>query len=253
LFVAALTDDSAWNVQANFIEHVGTKLSQFETCPVDKRETHSIVESWARSAWDVHQKTNLQHSPIFDLESRDCVTSRDLMCVYVDRPSWPDKRRQFQRGGLVGLTTFGFIQICNLLNAASTIESTNVNWCRNEGGVTLRPSSCALKAEINRSKVSNKSISPVQSECDVEAFGTKRAKEDGARRQAHAFEQNNLLLIDVTRHIQRPTSKNIRSRGSSQTVHSNACALNKLTSTGGVSQEELDGLNELANAIAGSL
>ena len=250
LFVAALTDDDeAWKIQTDFIHHVGNFLSQFETCPVDKKETNSKIEAWVRSVWDVHQKTLLQ-SPISDLESRGLVTARDLMPVFVDRPSWPDKRRQHQRGGLVGLSMFGFIQICTLLNAASTIESTNVNYVRNEGGVTLRPSSCALKAEINGSKVSNKSISPVQSECDVEAFGTKKAKGDGARRQAHSFEQNNLLLVDITRYISAPLVSSIFSRGSSKSVHSNIRALNKLAAAGNVSEEELNGLREIQIAAS---
>lgn len=248
LFVAALTDDDeAWKIQTDVIRHVGGHISQFETCPVDKKETHSIIEAWARSVFDIHQKTTLQ-SPISDLGSRELVTARDLMPVFVDRPSWPDKRRQHQRGALLGIPMFGFIQVCTLLNAASTIDSTKVNWCRNEGGVSLRPSSCALKAEINGSKVSNKSISPVQSECDVEAFGTKKAKEDGARRQAYASEQNNLLLVEVTRHIQSPTLSSIRGRGNSQTVHSHVRALNKLAAAGNVSEEEVRGLCEIANA-----
>ena len=250
LFIGALTDDDdAWKIQTDFINHVGGVLSEFETFPVDKKETHSIIEKWARSVWDVHQKTSLE-SPIFDLASRELVTARDLMSVFVDRPSWPDKRRQNQRGGLVGISMFGFVQVCTLLNAASTIESTRVNYCRNEGGVTLRPSSCALKAVINKSKVSNKSISPVQSECDVEAFGTKKAKEDGARRQSIAFEQNNLLLVDITRYISAPSSASLRARGSCQTVHSNIRALNRLAAAGNVSEEEATGLRKIQIAAS---
>lgn len=253
-FVGALTDNEVvWSRQTAFIECVGKQLSDFDACPVDKTQIHGIIEDWCRSVWDMHQNTELDASPVFDLPSRDHVVARDLMVVYIDRPSFPDPRRQKQRGGLVGLPMFGFIQICTLLNAASTVTGTKVNWFRNEGGVTLRPSGFALKGEMNGQVVSNKSISPVQSECDVEAFGTKTAKEDGARRQAAAFEANNLLLIHVTRHVHPPLPPQLRVRGASVNVNENLKNLNAMAASGHTSTEELEGIEAVENACKSGL
>ena len=99
--------------------------------------------------------------------------------------------------------------------------------------------------------VSNKSISPVQSENDTEAYGTPTAKKQGAERQKRAFEANNMLLLNVTRHISRPLPKSILSRGSRETLQQNVHRVNTFSASGQISSEELEGLRCLAEAAEG--
>ena len=251
-FVFAITQDVVWARQAEFIACICALGGNYTTVLIeDRREVQEVLERWCKSVWHVHQALSLEESPIYSVADEAHVIARDLMPVFVDRPSWPERRRQKQRGALIGISGFGFIQICTLLNAASTIKGTRVSYARNEGGAVLRPSSFALKGEMTGENVSNKSISPVQSENDTEAYGTPTAKKQGAARQKRAFEANNILLLNVTRHVSPPLPKSIRIRGSRERLQENIHRINSFSASGQISSEELQGLHKLAEAAEG--
>ena len=248
-FVAVLTDDDElWKKQTDFITEIAEAGSTYDMNDAKMESLQAIIETWCKGVWLIHKRMMWCHSPIYTLPSAESMVARDLMPVFVDRHAWPDETRRNQRGALVGLPNFGLIQVLTLLNSAPVVPDVKVQWCRNEGGACLRPSPFALKGKISGEAVSNKSISPVQSEADVEAFGVRSAKEDGARRQQAAFEKNNLLLASATRHIVRPIDGSIRFRGDAQTYSRTVKAFNTMVSNRQVSSDEVDGENLFVEA-----
>ena len=133
-------------------------------------------------------------SPLSGRPSPFAVLGRDLLAVWVDRPSTKELNRRVQRGALIGLPNAAPQQVLMLLLGAWL--GVKVQVARNEGNMALRMSSCALK-DSEDGKLSAKSTAPVYSDCDAETFGTLAAKEVQAKRQVKAWKANNDLIFDV--------------------------------------------------------
>jgi len=76
------------------------------------------------------------------------------------------------------------------------LDGVVVNGARNEGNMSLRISSCAVKEAVS-GRLTAKSTSPVYSDSDAAAFGSLPAKELQSQRQISAWEKNNKLLFQI--------------------------------------------------------
>ena len=84
---------------------------------------------------------------------------------------------------------------------------------RNEGGLSLRVSSAADILDAKGKPRSAKSISPVQTEADESAFGTREDKILGCREQRAAWDANVAYLAPVFAEVRPPLPRERRLRG----------------------------------------
>ena len=123
-----------------------------------------------------------------------------------------DRRNIEARGCLVGLKPFQFRQVANLAMGAH-LEGASCQVSRNEGGLCLRVSSAADIVDSNGKERSAKSISPVQTEADEAAFGTREDKLIGAAKQREAWDKNVQLMTPVFTGLREPLPRERRRRG----------------------------------------
>lgn len=81
------------------------------------------------------------------------------------------------------------------------------------GGLSLRVSSAADILEASGRERTSKSISPVQTEADEAAFGTRQDKLTGCALQRQAWDDNALYLAPVFTAVSEPLPKTQRLRG----------------------------------------
>jgi len=81
------------------------------------------------------------------------------------------------------------------------------------GGLTLRVSSAADILTEKGKPRSDKSVSPVQTEADENAFGTREAKVQGAELQREAWRKNSGFSMPVFGEVRPPLPKHRRFRG----------------------------------------
>ena len=101
------------------------------------------------------------------------------------------------------------------------IDAVLCQVARNEGGLSLRVSSAADILDAAGKLRSDKSISPVQTESDESAFGTREDKIVGCRDQRAAWDANVCYLAPIFGEVRPPLPRERRLRG----VHGRAFAM----------------------------
>ena len=168
------------------------RVVRYDLSLAERSAVGAVVDDWIRSLWNVSRGTC--GSPFSNVPCPSAVCPLHILPVYVDRPAAAGGL--LQRGAAFSVNSIAFDQILTLLNASLVLPveaGVRVQLARNVGGLCLRPSSCALKRDDRGRLPSLKSISPIQSESDSLAFGTRAAKEDG-HRQITAWRMNNDLI-----------------------------------------------------------
>tara|TARA_Y100000768_G_scaffold280532_1_gene215502 strand:+ start:1007 stop:5650 length:4644 start_codon:yes stop_codon:yes gene_type:complete len=122
-----------------------------------------------------------------------------------------DQRNIEARACLIGLKPFQFRQVANLAMGAD-LKGVSCQVSRNEGGLCLRVSSAADIVDANGNQRSAKSISPVQTEADEAAFGTREDKLIGAAKQRDAWDKNVKLMTPIFTAIREPLPRERRRR-----------------------------------------
>ncbi len=157
------------------------------------------------------------------------------------------------RGCLVGMKPFQYRQVLNLVLGAATIharERVCIQVARNEGGLCLRVSSACDILTQDGTQRTDKAVSPVQTEADEAAFGSREDKLRGCRLQREAWDRNAELLAPVLAVCDFPLPAEQRRRGlngASQTAQKND-AVEKKNLWGHVPHRELDAQAALERA-----
>ena len=153
------------------------------------------------------------------------------------------------RGCLVGMKPFQFRQLANLMVGAH-LPKVVVQCARNEGGLTLRVSSAADIVDSDGRERSAKSISPVQTEADEAAFGSRDDKIHGCEMTRAACDRNAKFLLPLCLAVRMPLPRNIRMRsqpGTSWLLQRRATISRSAFFT---DQTEMDALTALEEACA---
>jgi hypothetical protein len=160
-------------------------------------------------------------NPASNCQTMNCVRRPTLDPVFVAVGETLDIE---PRGALVGLHPFQLRQLYALMLGARLVDAgapngrptplvKEVQVVRNEGGLMLRESSCALILQSDGSKRSDKAIAPTQTESDQAAYGSRKAKVYGASFQVEAWDANSLLVAPLCCAIEPPASREWRSMG----------------------------------------
>ena len=201
-FARRLFDDTIngpWAAIKCFLVKIRDHGCKFDNSKVELKSCADALAALAPALWRLHSEDGVTPpgawSPLSCRSKPEHVLGADLICVWVDRPNSSEKNRRRQRGALMGLSFATQQQIFSLL-AGAFLDSVVVNAARNEGNMSLRISSCAVK-EAESGRLTAKSTSPIYSDSDAAAFGSLRAKEVQSQRQIAAWEQNNQLIFQI--------------------------------------------------------
>jgi len=231
-----------WNsVKRNWDNTAAFAVSLYETATNFNNKMESfqsmaeLFETWTRGIWYVHSDDGVnppKRGPFRGRASPLHVRPQDVNAVFVDNAQAVYENSRNQRGAAFGVQMLQLNQVLHAMNAATHVMGVRVQLYRNEGCLLVRPSSYALKRNPNNERPSAKSISPVQSENDSQAFGTREAKEACSARQAKAWKMNNEIIFAFSRHFSAPLDKEILKRGSSHTSEAVRQRLAQLRSEG---------------------
>ena len=139
-----------------------------------------------------------------------------------------EKRGIEQRGALVGVKPHQLRQVCALAMGAFLPDVT-CQVARNEGGLSLRVSSAADILDDKGQPRSAKSVSPVQTEADEQAFGSREDKLRACALQRAAWDTNTELLTALFVAVREPLPAVRRLRGEAGATYAakNAAAAEK--------------------------
>jgi hypothetical protein len=170
------------------------------------------IDAATRAAWLVHSPDGRARpppgSPLADVEEPSKLSRQHVDPVFCG--SVADGVQQ--RAALVGLKPHTFRQVLAEM-MGSFIAGVDCNVAINEGGLSLRLSSDPTILDSDGKQRTEKSISPVQTEGDQSAFGTREDKIEGARRQKEAYDTNAMLLLPLFTSIDPPRSASALARG----------------------------------------
>ena len=197
-------------------EHDGRHNVSSET----RDRVRTALERAVQAAWLVHSPDGVQRPPV-ECPAHEAATPADVRRPMIDPVFVGDDRHGIDaRGCLVGLKPFQYRQICTLAMGAD-IDAVLCQVARNEGGLSLRVSSAADILDAAGKLRSDKSISPVQTESDESAFGTREDKIVGCRDQRAAWDANVCYLAPIFGEVRPPLPRERRLRG----VHGRAFAM----------------------------
>ena len=232
-----------WNLTMELAIALHTKGNGFNHSESAFSSIATIFENWTRGIWFVQSPDGISaptSGPYASRPSPNHVRSCDVNGVWVDNLQSVDENGRVQRGAIFGVQMLQLNQLLQAMSAATHVAGVKVQLFRNEGSLLVRPSSYAMKRAQNGDRPSAKSISPVQSENDTQAFGTRDSKEASSRRQALAWERNNNIIFGFTAHFTAPLSKAVLRRGSSDLLAEARTQLAELRAHGRISFGELE-------------
>jgi hypothetical protein len=169
------------------------------------------LETAVRAIWLVKSDDGLSppvNHPTSCASSPEQITRHHIDPIFIGS----EQQGLIQRGCSIGLKPHSYRQVLAEL-LGSAIEGCNCNVTINEGGLALRVSSDATILNENGKYRTEKSISPVQTEGDFAAYGSREEKIQGAVVQKHAWDVNALRCTPLYTAIEPPRSSEIRSRG----------------------------------------
>lgn len=171
------------------------------------------LEGAVKGAWLVHSPDGTTPPPD-PCPAKECASPAKVRRPHVDPlfAASPDCS-VMPRGCLVGCKPYQYRQILNLLVGAFLPSCKRVQVYRNEGGLSLRVSSAADIRTRWKAHRSDKSISPVQTEADDAAYGTREAKLLGCALQREAWNKNAELMEPLITAINPPPSAEVLTSG----------------------------------------
>ena len=180
--------------------------------PETRDRVRTALEKAVQAAWLVHSPDGVQRPPV-ECPAHEAASPSQVSRPLLDPVFVGDDRHGIDaRGCLVGLKPFQYRQVCTLAMGAH-IAGVQCQVARNEGGLSLRVSSAADILDAKGKPRSAKSISPVQTEADESAFGTREDKILGCREQRAAWDANVAYLAPVFAEVRPPLPRERRLRG----------------------------------------
>ena len=177
-------------------------ISQFKQC----------LENAVRASWLVYSPDGVCRPPD-SYPASEAPTPMHVGRHHVDPVFVGDEEHDVvQRGALVGVKPHTYRQLLASMMGAC-IDGVECNAYINEGGLALRVSSDATIVNEEGEDRTNKSISPVQTEGDEAAYGSRKNKINGAVMQKSGWDRNALLGKPLYTAIEAPLDADTRSRG----------------------------------------
>lgn len=172
------------------------------------------LENAVRAVWLVHSTDGVSRpddaSPLCDASDLAHVSRHHLDPVFVGNSELGVK----QRGGVVGCKPHSLRQVYALMMGAFIKDVSQVNVAVNEGGLSLRISSDPTIIDGSKGRArTEKSISPVQTEGDEMAYGSRVDKVKGAVLQKKAWDVNAMLSLGLFTAVDPPRPEAVRGRG----------------------------------------
>ena len=190
------------------IEHDGSHCTPNST-------THKFkecLENAVKSVWLVNSPDGASpppsYHPCHTCDSFEKVGRQQIDPEFVGSAEHGIK----QRAAAIGLKPHSYRQVLSEL-LASSIQGVVCNVAINEGGLSLRRSSDPTILDEHGHERTDKSISPVQTEGDERAYGTRQDKIAGAVAQKNAWDVNALMMKPIFTAIEPPRHAEIRKRG----------------------------------------
>ena len=172
----------------------------------------SALEAAARAVWLVHSDDGAARpspdSPLHDAVSTGHVAAHHISPVFVEDHA--DCLQQ--RGSVIGLKPHSYRQVLSLAMGAH-IEGVECQVALNEGGLSLRLSSDATILDSRGKERTSKATSPVQTEGDEAAFGTRSEKIHGSKLQKAAWDVNARLISPLCLAVDPPRPPGQAGRG----------------------------------------
>tara|TARA_B100001109_G_scaffold114703_1_gene93497 strand:- start:1143 stop:5012 length:3870 start_codon:yes stop_codon:yes gene_type:complete len=172
----------------------------------------SALDAAARAAWLVHSPDGVARppaaSPLHDAASPAAVATHHLNPVFVEDHFDGLK----QRSSVIGLKPHSYRQVLSLSMGAH-IDGVECQVALNEGGLSLRLSSDATILDSRGKERTSKACSPVQTEGDEAAFGTREEKIEGSKLQKTAYDVNAILIAPLCRAVDPPRPPSQAARG----------------------------------------
>lgn len=183
---------------------------------VSREMTQSMrkaVDGMASAAWLVYSKDGTSPPPAPN-PLCECPSPSHVRRNHVD-PIFCAQGNDLEidpRGALIGIQPFQLRQIYALM-MGSHLKNARPQAVRNEGGLNLRLSSASDILKMDGKQRSEKAISPLQIEADMDAFGTRDSKLYGCALQRSAWDKNISILSHLFHRIEGPADKERRARG----------------------------------------
>lgn len=172
----------------------------------------SALDAAARAVWLVHSEDGVARpppgSPLHDAASPAGVATHHTSPVFVEDQHDGLK----QRSSVVGLKPHTYRQVLSLAMGAR-IDGVECQAALNEGGLSLRLSSDATILDARGKERTSKATSPVQTEGDEAAFGTRDEKIEGSKLQKSAWDANAKLIAPLCLAVDPPRPPEKAGRG----------------------------------------
>ena len=190
------------------ITHNGSHKTSLETIA----QFRSALDTATRAVWLLHSEDGIARppldSPLHDASSPASVSTHHTSPVFVD-DHFNGLR---QRSSVVGLKPHSYRQVLSLAMGAR-LDGVECQVVINEGGLSLRMSSDATILDHLGQPRTSKACSPVQTEGDEAAFGTREEKIAGCRLQKSAYDLNAQIISPLCRAVDPPRPPEHASRG----------------------------------------
>lgn len=170
------------------------------------------LECAVQAVWLVYSEDGVKPPPSYhpasSANSPRCVCRHHIDPLFVGNSATGVK----QRASSIGLKPHTYRQVVSELLGAA-IPGVECNVAINEGGLGLRVSSDPTILDEDGKERTDKSISPVQTEGDENAYGSREQKIKGAVAQKVAWDTNALLTKPLFTAIEAPMHPSKRSLG----------------------------------------
>jgi len=197
---------------APFLTLVLTHKGSHKLTPEIVSQFRQCLDNAARACWLVYSPDGAAKPPdaypASDASSPMHVGRHHIDPVFVG----DDEHNILQRGALIGVKPHTYRQLLASM-MGSFIEGVECKAYINEGGMSLRVSSDATILDEEGNNRTSKSISPVQTEGDEVAYGSRTNKIAGAVMQKNAWDMNALISKNLYTSIETPMTAERRGRG----------------------------------------
>lgn len=197
---------------APFLTAILAHNGSHKTSPEVISQFKTLLDGAVRSVWLVWSPDGIARPPD-DNPASDAQSPAHMARHHIDPVFVGDEENDImQRATLVGLKPHSYRQvIAEMLGAR--LHGVECNVALNEGGMALRVSSDATILDEQGNERTAKSISPIQTEGDEQAYGSRQDKINDARMQKRAWDRNALLGKVLYTSIEPPRCADLRSRG----------------------------------------
>jgi hypothetical protein len=201
-------NNSAWPAFAELVDELIILDGRFDSTLESISRLKRLVDGALRNAWRAASGDGVSPPPSgHPLQQADRpseVTAKMLAPIFVDSMDASTGQWTDARGAVVGIKPGNFRQLTSMMVAASLPGVDEINVCRNEGGLLLRPSSSVDILNQNGTPRSDKGISPIGIEGDTLSFGSRDAKLRNCKRQRKSWEYNLRAIMPLCTSVSTP-------------------------------------------------